>query len=120
MLRTVTFTIERGGLVPTTGSKGHLHVPYAGAITGWTLIADRVGSAQITIKKSTVGTYPAGTSIVASAPPELSSQQLNTSSTLTGWTTAIAPGDILEFNLDSVAACTRLTLQLQVQTGERA
>jgi hypothetical protein len=34
---------------------------------------------------------------------------------LTGWTTSIAAGDILRFNLDSVSAITRLQIMLKVR-----
>jgi hypothetical protein len=33
---------------------------------------------------------------------------------LTGWTTAVAAGDVLRFNVDSVATVTRVVLQLDV------
>jgi len=107
-------TIDGGTSTPTTGSKGYLRVPFACTITYWQLLADQSGSAQITVKKGTYAAFPTTASIVASAPPNLSSAQKNQSSTLTGWTTAITAGDILEFNLDSVTTCQRLTLQLQV------
>jgi len=32
------------------------------------------------------------------------------SSTLTGWTTTLSKGDVLEFNLNSIATITRLIL----------
>ena len=107
-------TIDGGGSTPTTGSKGFLQVPFAGTITAWTLIADVSGSASITVKKSTYAGFPTTTSIVASAPPALSSQQNATSTTLTGWTTAVAAGDVLEFVLASATTVTRLVLELKI------
>lgn len=113
-ISTAGITIDGGGSTPTTGSKGFLQVPFAGTITGWTLIADVSGSASITVKKSTFAGFPTTTSIVASAPPALSSQQNATSTTLTGWTTAVAAGDVLEFVLASATTVTRLVLELQI------
>jgi hypothetical protein len=107
-------TIDGGGSTPATGSKGYVQVPYAGTITGWTLLADQPGSAQITVLKSTYAGFPVTSSIVGTAPPSLQSQQNATSTTLTGWTTAIAASDILEFHLDSAAGITRLNLELQI------
>ena len=107
-------TIDGGGATPTTGSKGFLRIPFAGTITGWTLIADQSGSASITVKKSTFAGFPTTMSIVASAPPTLTSQQNATSTTLTGWTTAIAAGDVLEFVLASATTVQRLVLELQI------
>jgi hypothetical protein len=111
---TAGITIDGGSSTPATGSKGFLQVPFAATITGWTLLADASGSAQITVKKCSDAGFPTTSSIVASAPPALSSAQKGESSTLTGWTTAIAAGDILEFNLDSVATCKRLTLEIKL------
>lgn len=107
-------TIDGGGSTPSTGSKGYLQVPFACTITGWTLLADASGSAQITVKKCSDAGFPTTSSIVASAPPLISSAQKGESSMLTGWTTAITAGDILEFNLDSVTTCERLTLELKL------
>lgn len=114
IVSTAGITIDGGGSTPTTGSKGFLQIPFAGTITGWTLIADVSGSASITVKKSTFAAFPTNSSIVASAPPALSSQQNATSTTLTGWTTAVAAGDVLEFVLASATTLTRLVLELQI------
>lgn len=110
----VGITMDGGGSVLTTGSKGYLQCPFDCTITGWTLIADQSGSAQVTVKKSTYSGFPTTSSIVASAQPSLSSAQKNTGTTLTGWTTSVTAGDIFEFNLDSVTTCTRLILELQI------
>lgn len=107
--------IGDGISTPGTGDYWGFFAPYTGVITSWTLVADVSTSAQITVKKSSgYSGFPTTTSIVAAAPPNLSSQQKNQSSTLTGWTTAFTLGDFFQFNLDSVAACTRLTLSLQL------
>jgi hypothetical protein len=111
----VGLVIDGGGSLPATGAKGSVQAARNGTITGWTLIADGSGSAQITVSKGTYSAFPTVSSIDASAPPNLSSAQKNTSTTLTGWTTAITAGDVLSFNLDSVSgSITRLTLELQV------
>jgi hypothetical protein len=107
-------TIDGGGSPPTTGSKGFLRVPFNCTITAWSLVANASGSAQVTVKKCTDAAFPTTASIVASAPPALSSQQKAVSTTLTGWTTTLNAGDWLEFNLDSITTITRLTLQLSV------
>jgi hypothetical protein len=114
-IETVGITIDGGGSVITTGSKGHRQVQAAGTIVGYTLLADQSGSIQITVKKATYSGWPTTTSIVASAPPALSSVQKTTDSTLTGWTTAVAANDILEFVVDSATTVTRVTLLLKVK-----
>jgi hypothetical protein len=112
--RVIGCIIDGGGSVPATGSKRFRSVPYNCTITGWTILADQSGSAQITVKKSTYAGFPSTSSIVASAPPVLSSAQKATSSTLTGWTIVASQGDVLEFNLDSVSGCTWISLDIQV------
>ena len=55
------------------------------------------------------GTHPvSGDKITASAPPTISSATKSQDSTLTGWTTAFAAGDILAFNVNSATTKTRL------------
>ena len=114
IISTACVTIDGGASTPATGSKAFLQIPFDGTITGWTLIADVSGSASITVKKSTFAAFPTNSSIVASAPPALSSQQSATSTTLTGWTTAVAAGDVLEFVLASATTVKRLILELQI------
>ncbi len=111
---TLGVVIDGAGSAPATGSKGYLRVPYPCTITGWTIIADVSGSCAFTVKAGTWAVPPSTSSIVASAKPTLTTAQAATSTTLTGWTTALNPGDVLEFNLDSVTTCMRIILQLQV------
>jgi len=113
---TLTFIIDGGGSAITTGQKGHLEIPFACTIQAATLLADASGSIVIDIWKDTYANFPPTDvdSITASAPPTLSSAQKSQDTTLTGWTTAITAGDILAFNVDSVATVTRITLSLKV------
>lgn len=113
--RAAGITIDGGTSVPSTGSKGYIQVPFAATILSWTLLADQTGSCQITVKKSNYTDFPPTTSIVASAPPTLSSARKNSSSTLTGWTTSIAEDDILEFVLDTVSTLHRVHLILKLE-----
>jgi hypothetical protein len=111
----ISIVIDGAGSVPTTGAKAPTPpMPYSGTITGWTMLADQSGSAQITVSKGTYSAFPTLSSIDASAPPVLSSAQKATSTTLTGWTTSFNAGDIFGFNLDSISTCTRIELSLQV------
>ena len=81
-------------------------------ITGWTMTADQSGSAQVDIWKDTYANFPptVADTITASAKPSLTAATKDTSTTLTGWTTAVTAGDILRFYLDSASAVTRLLL----------
>lgn len=104
-----------GSTVPNTGLLGFIQMPYSCTITSWTIITNSSsGSAQFDIKKSNYATYPTTTSIVASAPPAVTTSQKATSSTLTGWTTTVTAGDVIEFYLTSVSTATILSLVLDV------
>lgn len=115
-LASITFIIDGGGSAITTGVKGALEIPFACTINRVTLLADQSGSIVIDIWKQAYADYPPedAQSITASAPPTLSSAVMSQDSTLTGWTTAIAAGDCLKFNVDSIATCTWVVLSLKV------
>lgn len=100
----------------TTGNKGFISVPYACTITGVTMLSDVIGAITIDIWKDTYANYPPTVSdtITASAKPALSSTQKYTDTTLTGWTKAIAAGDILVFNVDSASTVKQVTIILRV------
>jgi len=113
----LTFVIDGGGEVITTGEKGHLEIPYACTIKQVTMLADQSGSIVVDIWKKAYGSYPPanGDSITASAPPTISSAQKSQDATLTGWTKSISSGDILAFNVDSCATIQRVTISLLVE-----
>lgn len=112
----IPFVIDGAGSAITTGEKGHLEITFACTIVQVTLMADQPGSIVIDIWKDTYANFPPtdADSITASAPPTISSAQKSQDSTLTGWTTAIAAGDILAYNVDSCTTITRVTLSLKV------
>lgn len=98
----------------TTGIKGDVRIPWACTVSFWMILADQTGSIVVDIWKDTYTNYPPTDteSITASAPPTLSSGTKASSSSLTGWTTSFAAGDILRFNVDSASTLTRATLYL--------
>jgi len=85
-------------------------------ITGWTIRLDQSGSISFDIYKNTfsVGSPPnSGNTIVASAPPTVSSAEAATSSTLSGWATSIVAGSSLRFRVSSAdGTVTRANLIL--------
>jgi hypothetical protein len=114
--RAITFTIDGGGSVPSTGVKGDISVPYACTITGARMLADQSGSAVVNVWKDTYANYPptVADKITASAPPTITSATKSDDTTLSGWTTSITAGDTLRFNLDSITTITRVVLILTV------
>lgn len=116
-IETITFIMDGGSSTIATGIKGDLEIPFACTISRWTLLADRSGSIQIDIWKNTYANFPptVANTITGSAKPLISGAVKGQSSTLTGWTISINAGDILRFNVDSVATIRRAVLSLKVQ-----
>lgn len=113
---TLGIVIDGGGAAITTGIKGDLRVPFACTIVKATVLADQSGSIVVDVWKDTYANFPPtdADSITASAPPTLSTAVKSEDATLTGWTTSIAAGDILRFNVDSAATVERVVVQLDV------
>ena len=114
LTQTLTYMVDGGGSAITTGSKGFIEIPFACTINQVTLLADVSGSIVVDIKKSSYAGFPTTSSICAAAKPTLSSAQKSQDATLTGWTTSITAGDILEYNVDSATTVTRVTVSLRV------
>jgi hypothetical protein len=115
-LANIGLRIDNGANVIPTGVNGNLVVPFDCTITQWTLLANESGSVVIDIWKDSYANYPpvVGDSITASAKPTISSADKGQSSTLTGWTTSFAAGDILRFNVDSVTSIKAVDINLVV------
>jgi len=112
--QSINFLIDGGGSEISTGTKGYVRVPFNCTITGVTLLSDVTGSIVIDIHKSTYNNFPSNSSICASALPALSSARKSENTTLTGWTTSITAGDVLQFDVDSISSITKCTLALAV------
>lgn len=110
----LNYVIDGGGAVPGTAqSYGQLTIPVAFTITKVILTADQSGSCQLDLKYCTNATFPGSlTSLVASDPPNLSSQQISTDSTLTGWTTSLAANSQVQFYLTSATTVTRINVTI--------
>jgi hypothetical protein len=113
-VRSFGIVIDGGGAPITTGIAGDVVIPFAMTITSWTLIADQVGSIVIDLWKDTYANYPptVADTITGSEKPTLSSVVKNQDTNLTTWTTAVAAGDIIRFNVDSASTATRITLSI--------
>lgn len=112
----ITYVIDGGGALISTGIQGYLEIPFKCSITSVYLLADTTGSVVVDIWKDTYANYPptVADSITAAAKPTISASNKSVNSTLTGWTTTINAGDVLAFNVDSVTSITRLTITLNV------
>jgi len=108
---------DNNGTVFSTGIVADIQVPFACTITGVFLYVNPSGSMVLDLWKDTHAQFPPtdADSITASAPVTVSSAEKASDTTLTGWTTAIAAGDIIRVNIDSVSAVTRFTLAIRVK-----
>ncbi len=112
--RDLAIIIDGGGSAITAGEKYFLRIPFNCQIIWWYIAADQSGSIQFDLQVDTWANFPpdGSDSIVASAPPALSSAQNDDSGTLTGWTAQLNEGDWLRFYVDSATTVTKVTLVL--------
>ena len=111
-LAAVGFEFGDGVTAPAVNALASRRIPFACTITEADIWADVSGSAVVDIQTSADGITWG--SIAASAKPTLSSQQSVQSTTLTGWTTAIAAGTWIRGVLNSVTTCKQVTVQLKL------
>lgn len=119
---TIRGMINGAGAVPAPGAIGVVEVPYDCTIFASKTTADTPGNAVVDVRRILAANYPAaspgtvgaGTSIVASAPPTLATQQSVTDTTLTGWSLTLQRGDWLQFSLTSVGTLTWVQVSLDV------
>jgi len=113
----IVFDFDGGTSVLAPGMKCRIPVSFDATILSATLVSDAVGSIVLDVWKDTYANYPptVADTITAAAKPTLSSAQKTTDSSLMGWTTTIAAGDILIANVDSVTGITNAVLTLKVQ-----
>jgi len=114
---TANVEIENFGGALTTGVKGDIKLERDFLIVGWSLLADVSGDIQIDIWKDAYGNYPPtnADSITSASPPTLSGQDHARDTALVGWDTAVAAGDTLRFNIDSVSGISRVCLALALR-----
>lgn len=112
----IGISIDGGGAVISTGVKGFIYIPYDCTIQGYYLMADVSGSIVIDVWKLTFASFPptVANTIVAAAPPTLSSARSASDTTLTGWTKSVLAGDVIAFNVNSATTVTRVNLLLRV------
>lgn len=117
---TINLIIGDGTNVLSTGVTGALRLDFRARITGAFLqeFDGTTGSVVIAIAKAPAGTAPTFVSIVASAPPTITTARYAEDSTLTDWTTFIDRGDILRFSVTSVTSIKRLLIGLRIRRLE--
>jgi hypothetical protein len=111
----VVFVLNGNGSAIIAGQSAWRDVPFNCTITGWSLLADAVGSIAIDICKDTYANYPPviGDAISGSGIA-ISADIKNASTTLTGWTTSVSAGDIIKPIVSSAATIKEVVITLYV------
>jgi hypothetical protein len=114
--RSIQLVLDGGGAVIPTGVYGDIQVPYACTVTAWRLLADQSGSMVVDVWKDTYTNYPPtiADTVAGSELPTISAATKGQDTSLSTWTTAVAAGDILRFNVNSCSTITRALLVLEV------
>lgn len=110
---TPTFGVNDSSVISTGAkSKTFIQLPYAGTIVGWYLTSVEAATMTLDIWAND-SAYPTNSdSICASAKPSLTASRFNSSTTLTGWTTASAVGKkyLIEVESNDLSKDFKLTL----------
>ncbi|MDE3060736.1 MAG: hypothetical protein KGJ06_06975 [Pseudomonadota bacterium] len=113
--RDIIFNLDGNGSAIQSGGTWYLsHIPYAGTITGWNLVADQSGSIVIDVWKASAAMPTVSNTITASSLPTLSAAQSAFSGSVSGWTTSISAGDVMAFHVNSASSVQKVNLTLQV------
>jgi len=117
---TINVMIGDGVAVLVAGVAAAIRVDFRARITGSFVqeFDGTSGSVVLGIAKAVPGASPSFTSIVASAPPTISSGRYAADEDLVGWTTPIDRGDLLRFSVTSATSIKRLLIALRIRRLE--
>jgi len=112
--------IGDGAAVITTGVKRFVRITFACTLTGWTLLSNdaaaTAGAIKIDVWKDVYANYPPDNSdsITNGHEPEIVATNNRAEDTnIADWTSvAVAAGDVIGFNVDSVTALTAALLEI--------
>ena len=115
LTRTVNYVIDSGSLPMQTGDKGKLTIDVTGVIEQIRVLSDQTGDIVFEIEKCTFADYPNFTSITNGARVQLTNTDKYFDDVLNNWTTTIAAGEILRFDVISVNNIRRLLVSLKLK-----
>lgn len=102
------------GAAVESGAYVDVVVPYSCVLRSCRMVADRVGSVIIDIRKTTMVLFPpsASDSICTGSPPTISASDHSIDTELHGWTTSIEANEVLRFFILSSDTIRKVTLSL--------
>lgn len=89
-------------------------IPYSGTIVGWYIITEANTNATLDLWKAAGAIPTNANSITASAKPAITGAQYIASTTLTGWTTAVASGDVITLEVEANTVATQIGIFLKI------
>ncbi len=109
-------SFDGGGSALVAGKTVYFTIPFGCTITAWNIAVD-TGTCTIDIWKIASGSAipTIANSIVAAAPPAISSGTAVHSTTMTGWTTSVTANDIFGINLKIVSGATFVNIVIEAQ-----
>ena len=110
----LTFVFDGQGETVEAGEVARVVMPYAATITGWRVIGSSAGTFAATVRRATFAAFPTMTTISGSDSPALSGAQKAEDTSLSGWTTALAVGDVVEL-LVTAATVPWVSVQIIMQ-----
>ena len=108
---------DHSGAALAVGRKATVRFECKCSIVQATLLGDRVGSLKVDIWKTDFDGFPPtdADSICGGSELSITAGTKAVDADLSGWTTGIGQGDILEVNVDSCATIRRAVLHLLVE-----
>jgi hypothetical protein len=106
-------TFDGGGSAIQANQQFSIRVENGFTITSWYMMADQSGSITVDVWKDTWANYPPtdADTITGGSEPAISASDKATGG-VSGWTTSVADGDVITFNVDSASTIERCTLIL--------
>lgn len=104
------------GTALTSGQTVYVVASASCTVLNWSILVD-TGTATVDVWKitSTTALPTITNTITASATPAIATGTKAASSTLTGWTTSVASGDVVGINLKTVASATLVSFAMACQ-----
>jgi hypothetical protein len=111
----IGFTASDSSAVATGKVKGFVVCPYAGTISGWSIVTD-AGTATVKVWKIASGTAkPTIANVINTSGVALASGTAAISTTVTDFTsTAVTANDIFAFDITAASGVTEITFQLKI------
>ncbi len=110
------FGINIEGYPIATGSKGFSRIASASIINKCDIFSSATGTIQVDLQKSNSVSYPTFSSILNNSLITLSNQNYNNQS-ISNWTTGLAAGDLLRFNVVNVSGINNLNIHLTLENN---